>query len=97
MSKIQNIDEDWLKLANIDREFLHTFWTAWGNSMKLSGKVCLKIILKVTKKYFTKEKLHFSLICSFCCCLVKNGWALKVAEQFAIRGLVAYKSVVYKK
>ena len=35
----------------------------------------------------TKEKLHFSLICSFCCCLVKKCWALK----FAYQGLVAYK------
>ena len=123
------------KLANIGREFLHTFWTTSGNSMKFSRKMCLKIILKVTENqgltlsledtffkkpqggggsnwppqpprprsrlrvnsYFTKEKLHFSLICSFCCCLVKKGWALKVAEQFAIRGLVAYKPVVYKK
>ena len=27
----------------------------------------------------------------------ERGWALKVAEQFPIRGLVAYKPVVYKK
>ena len=46
---MQKIDENWWKLANIDREFLHTFWTTWGNSMKFSGKMCLKIILKVTK------------------------------------------------
>ena len=39
-----------MKIANIDREFLHIFWTTWGNSMKFSGKMCLKIILKVTKK-----------------------------------------------
>ena len=26
-----------------------------------------------------KEKLHFSLICSFYCCIVKRGWALEVA------------------
>ena len=35
----------------------------------------------------TKWKLHFSLISSFYCCLVKEGWTLKVAMQ----GLVAYK------
>ena len=29
--------------------------------------------------FIAKEKLHFSLICSFYCCLVKGGWALKVA------------------
>ena len=38
-----------------------------------------------------------SLICSFCYCLVREGWALKVAKQFAIRWLVAYKPVAYKK
>ena len=38
-----------MKIANIDREFLHIFWTTWGNSMKFSEKMCLKIILKVTK------------------------------------------------
>ena len=38
-----------MKIANIDREFLHIFWTTWGNSIKFSGKMCLKIILKVTK------------------------------------------------
>ena len=35
--------------------------------------------------YFTfiaKEKLHFS-VTSFYCYLVKHGWALKVAQQFA--------------
>ena len=29
--------------------------------------------------FIVKEKLHFSLICIFYCCLVKEGWALKVA------------------
>ena len=38
-----------MKIANIDREFLHIFWTTWGNSIKFSGKMCFKIILKVTK------------------------------------------------
>ena len=27
----------------------HIFWTTWGNSMKFSGKMCIKITLKVTK------------------------------------------------
>ena len=50
--------------------------------------------------YFTlikKKKLHFSFICSFFCRLVKKSWALKVVEQFSIRGLVAYEPVAYKK
>ena len=38
-----------MKIANIDREFLHIFWTTWGNSMKFSGKMCFEIILKVTE------------------------------------------------
>ena len=42
--------KNWWKLANIDRKFLYIFWTSWGNSMKYSGKVWIKIILKVTKK-----------------------------------------------
>ena len=39
-----------MKIANIDREILHNFWTTWGISMKFSGNMCLMIILKVTKK-----------------------------------------------
>ena len=38
-----------MKIANIDREILHNFWTTWGILMKISGKMCLMIILKVTK------------------------------------------------
>ena len=38
-----------MKIANIDREILHNFWTTWGISMKFSGKMYLMIILKVTK------------------------------------------------
>ena len=38
-----------MKIANIDREILHNFWTTWGISMKFSEKMCLMIILKVTK------------------------------------------------
>ena len=38
-----------MKIANIDREFLYIFWTTRENSMTFSGKICFKIILKVTK------------------------------------------------
>ena len=38
-----------MKIVNIDRKFLHIFWTTWENSMKFSVKICFKIILKVTK------------------------------------------------
>ena len=49
MSK--NLKNWWklMKIANIDREILHNFWTTWGISMKFSGKMWLMIILKVTK------------------------------------------------
>ena len=38
-----------MKIANIDREILHIFWTTWGISMKFSVKMIFMIILKVTK------------------------------------------------
>ena len=39
-----------MKLANIDEENLHIFLATWGTLMKFSEKMCLIIILKVTKK-----------------------------------------------
>ena len=38
-----------MKIANIEREIIYNFWTTWGIYMKFSGKMCLMIILKVTK------------------------------------------------
>ena len=38
-----------MKIANIDRQIFHMFWTTWGNSMKFPEKMYFKIILKVTK------------------------------------------------
>ena len=38
-----------MKIANIDRENLHIFWTTSGISRKFSGKMWLAIILKFTK------------------------------------------------
>ena len=38
-----------MKIANIDREIVHNFWTTWENSMKFSEKMWRMIILKVTK------------------------------------------------
>ena len=52
---------------------------------------CNDGLTAVILSLFTKEKLHFSFICSFYCCLVNEIWALKVAKQFANVGLVAYK------
>ena len=46
--------------------------------------------------FIGKEKFHFSLTCSFYCCLKKEGLAMKVAYQLAIQWLVAYKLVAYK-
>ena len=43
-----------MKIVNIEGENLHIFWTTWGISIKLSGKMWLMIMLKVTKnKGFT--------------------------------------------
>ena len=49
MSKNPKNWEKLMKIANIDREFIDIFWTTWGNSMKFSGKMCFKTILKFTK------------------------------------------------
>ena len=52
MSETSENPKNWeksMKIANIDRENLHNFWTTWGISMEFSGKICLMIILKVTK------------------------------------------------
>ena len=37
---------------------------------------------------YCKGKTSLFFICSFYCCLVKEGWTLKVVQQFAIWGLV---------
>ena len=42
-----------MKIANINREILHIFWTTWENSMKFSGKMQLMIILSHKKHGFT--------------------------------------------
>ena len=38
-----------MKIANIEREILHIFWTTLGISMTFSGNMWLMIILKATK------------------------------------------------
>ena len=40
-----------IKIAHIDTVNLHVFWMPWGISKKFSEKMCLMIILKVTKKH----------------------------------------------
>ena len=49
MSKNPKNGRKLMKITYIDSEILHIFWTTWGNSIKLSGKMCFKIILKVRK------------------------------------------------
>ena len=39
-----------MKIVNTEGENIHIFWTAWGISIKFSGKKWLLIILKVKKK-----------------------------------------------
>ena len=50
-----------MKIANIDRESFHIVWTTLGISMKFSEKMCLMIMLKVTKNQdFTFSlEIHF--------------------------------------
>ena len=38
-----------MKVADIEREIFHIFWTTWGISMTFLGKMWLMIILKATK------------------------------------------------
>ena len=40
-----------IKIADIDREILNHFWKTWEISMEFSGKMCLMVILKVTKNH----------------------------------------------
>ena len=48
----KNLKSRWksMKIANIDREILHIFWTTSGISVQVSRKMWIMIILKVTKK-----------------------------------------------
>ena len=50
MSKNPNNLWKLIKIAHIDTENLQVFWMPWGISKKFSEKMCLMIILKVTKK-----------------------------------------------
>ena len=48
--------ENWLKfmkIANIDKEVLHNFWTTWGVSMKFSGNMWFMIISNKKQQGFT--------------------------------------------
>ena len=46
-----------MKIANIEEENLHIFWTTWGTSMKVLGKMWLMTMLKVTEKQAFKLTL----------------------------------------
>ena len=47
-----------IKLANIETEIIPIFWTTWGISMTISGKIWPMIILKVRKT----NSVSFSLL-----------------------------------
>ena len=50
------------KIANVEEENLHIFWTTWGMWMTFSGKMWLVIILEVTKNQnctFSPENVFF--------------------------------------
>ena len=45
-----------MEIIDIDGENLHVFQTTWGISMKISGKMWLMTILKVTKTHSFQKK-----------------------------------------
>ena len=61
MSKYPKNGWKLMKIANIDRESLHNFWTTQGISMKFTGKMCFMIILKVTKNQHLNLSLEDTL------------------------------------
>ena len=53
--------EQLMKIVNIDGEILYIIWTTWGISMKLSGKMWIMIILKVSKNQgFTLQPRRYT-------------------------------------
>ena len=91
-ARSSSFQDSMLNFSIYDQWFSQCFWDSWI------------VVFCRFNSYFTlitKVKLHFSLICSeifnLYCCLVKEDWVLKVAYQFAIRRLVAYKAVACKK
>ena len=61
MSKYPKNGWKLMKIANIDRESLHNFWTTQGISMKFTEKMCFMIILKVTKNQHLNLSLEDTL------------------------------------
>ena len=57
----------------------------WKSVLKIFSKFTgehpcgSEISIEASFTLTTKKKLHCSLLCSFYYCLVKEGWALKVA------------------
>ena len=85
--------KNWWKLDNIDREFLHIFWKTWGDSMKFSGKMCLKIILKLTKNQGFFLSLQDTLFRK-----PQGGWGEgEVYNRYMWHTLLTYNFSIYKK
>ena len=66
-----------MKIANIDREILHIFWTTWGISVKFSGKMCFMItqVYNFWQSFgYNDEKCH-SYIIEWC-------WFQKWTQNF---------------
>ena len=66
-----------MKIVDIDGENLHIFWTTWGISMKLSGKMWLMMILKVTKTTGFKVRVLSKLIYQ-----IFTEWMLQLSASF---------------
>ena len=55
-------------------------------------------VLSIYQLFYVHYKVKALLFLNlYFCCLVKKGWTLKVAKQFSLQGIVAYKPVAYKK
>ena len=63
-----------MKIANIDIEILHIFWTTWEISMKFSGKMGLQT-LEATKK------AEFHPLFRRCIFFVKQGHEKTLVEK----------------
>ena len=84
-----------MKTANIDRKFLHIFWTNWGNSMKFLGKMYFEIILKATKNQGFILSLEDTLGLSWSEeCIIVTGTVDNQIPTFAITDTKLFVPVV---
>ena len=79
----KNPENQWksMKIATVNREIIHNFWTTWGVSIKFSWKMWIMIILKVTKKTGFDPLFRRYIFCK------TTGWVKLTPPPPAILGL----------